>query len=1724
MPPNEKCKDKRNVFFPWSTEDLITAWSQFFPADRPPPQTRQEICNEMHKNTELYKTLLKVKSFTKAKEEHQETLKEKKHQKQQLLLSKQSKAEERKVAKELKEQRKIVKLKEQKEPERKLLNIWEEYDLMPFSETTKAEIKLVEKEKGLKYVYETFVDRIVPKRKLSDPLSSTFPTLEFPWSNVQLGMPRDEAVEKFNTDQAYRELILRQVPAYNFAHPDREFINLNICLHNYTIFVPWNPAHIKHFLDVLIAEEKVVTDAEIRAQLLRHWNNEVLRKYVSNMAVVPTSKLEIIQMANLSTLLLAFLAFQPRELTDEQVQNLWANEILVQSYEMHKLSSGTLNFKDMLSDISSYKLFDTNVGTYLFNERDILQLKVRNIAFKASKQKFAFVKEQAARLLDVINEESARGPLLRLKGILQGTRFFLNALFVCDKEFRQQIPTSQMVLRQTAPPMLADTAKRFQKYIDETWSQYRLPAVDEFPPKSDCEEKKVSKNHFIEPDNTQRFMNEEFTPSSFENGRIIVHSVGSGKTCLAIRIASDFSRAGFRIVWVTKHSLRNQVLKNHVSEICNLLIRDEYVRIQTFSGHQAADTWLQSLPKQTSFQGVISTLKSLGMEWYNMSYRQFSNAINQNNETGRKWKAQSEKDLLSKTLVIIDEAHKLFTGELDRTELPDVAAMHKAFQHSYRKSMQNRCRVLFMTATPTTTSVLPLLSMLNMLHQTNVFDHSMHTLDPTREDWAEHVQKVREQNRKEELAVACELFPKKCRKQAEEDEDEDNAQAYFDSKTITGATVFKPNELTNHLQEFWSNAYGLISYYDISADYSKFPRTEYARIILPSATLFQEQRMAAELVNAKKSLAHRSKRIRQIAAWAKFESVDSESHKPLSMDLEIMGENKKSTFFEPTHEDLIARRAQLLEAIRQERESKPSVPDDYEKYKSDLKETNSKIEEETQKVHGSRTSAEMGQHTKLLKKLRGRADGLEAAIREIESKIEFQETIKNVKVQFFEKRLARVDRKIEKMEKLHGSGKRHISKRVLITTEEKEDEEEEEEEEEDEEENRKKPKKQPRKRRNESEDDEDTEDESVVVDLQTEKAEASLKGKDFVMEKKWVIVKGALPNTQPKHPKCHYFDQPRTFDAERFRKDIPLYSPKLEKLLEILESDDNHCRKQNPEENVNHRHRKRLVFCQDIHDIRAVAGGLMAHGWTFGMKRRFVKWQKTYSDIESGKVLKQIESKDPQLTWLPSTDDGEDYKRFLVLTKSKIGGVSGASLNEYSVQTIGAKGGEATYNHTDNLYGKNYRIILIDRNFMEGIDLPSTYADLFDSVLSASDRTQIVGRISRFCGNSGLQFMPDYGWPQRVYRYDLKFHTLGLHMSERQLENFNREVHQPDSQYRDLFPEKYADAFVTKIESNLFSPTELQILLDGNMEMQRIQKKTLDIYNALMEKVSIGMLLYAPAMRNLAKSRHELDDLLMDEEETADEYRHEAIMAQRGQTDVKYELRSIARLRERFKTHDGVLIQMLDHHVKRILFKKSDKDTISQWKDPKRVESYFDRNIAPEMQTAELITTSKDHALNVFTTMLNERLGNKAEQLESVRRRQVEKEEMKLDKDAKRLIRKAADSGTPIRKMKNEVLWERVQSKMSRERFDRVWIALQKPRKLASRRQSSKKPDGSKKPDSSRKPSSRGQTVRKSLMDRRNLRKNQIVRENQTVQKSPRLKRSKNSSQSRRKFYTCLTR
>ncbi len=246
-----------------------------------------------------------------------------------------------------------------------------------------------------------------------------------------------------------------------------------------------------------------------------------------------------------------------------------------------------------------------------------------------------------------------------------------------------------------------------RKYIRKYFKHLKWSKIDF---KSDCDKPKdkTKNSRLLTLNNSQEFISNFFNSKSCYKGMLLWHSVGTGKTCTAVATASNsFEEDDYTILWVTRHSLKSDIWKNIFEFVCSKTIKN---KIQ--EGMDIPET------------NVKAPLKYLDNKWIEpISYKQFTNLIKKKNKLYDELKNRNGKeDPFRKTLIIIDEAHKLFDENVQHTEKPDINALKKAIQHSYKYSQEDSCKLLLMTATPYTGDAMQLFKLLNLLREDDFFD------------------------------------------------------------------------------------------------------------------------------------------------------------------------------------------------------------------------------------------------------------------------------------------------------------------------------------------------------------------------------------------------------------------------------------------------------------------------------------------------------------------------------------------------------------------------------------------------------------------------------------------------------------------------------------------------------------------------------------------------------------------------------------------------------------------------------------------------------------------------------------------------------------------------------------------------------------------------------------------------------------------------------------------
>ena len=257
-----------------------------------------------------------------------------------------------------------------------------------------------------------------------------------------------------------------------------------------------------------------------------------------------------------------------------------------------------------------------------------------------------------------------------------------------------------------------ESFKEFQERINRLFKKYkydRIKLENQCLDNKEKDSKDTKDDRLITFTKSQDFVSNYFqhmmTPRNPNKGLLVWHSVGTGKTCTALATKSyTYDKQDWRILWVTRGTLREDIWKNMFDKVCDYGIRE---RIE-LGEHIPRNP--QNLRKYVAARFLRP-----------MSYRQFSNLLK---KIGPRYqdmvKLNGEQDILNRTLIIIDEAHKLFdTKEITGAEKPDIEAIQNAIWKSYDKSGVNSCRLMLMSGTPINESPMEMVKLLNLLMKKN---------------------------------------------------------------------------------------------------------------------------------------------------------------------------------------------------------------------------------------------------------------------------------------------------------------------------------------------------------------------------------------------------------------------------------------------------------------------------------------------------------------------------------------------------------------------------------------------------------------------------------------------------------------------------------------------------------------------------------------------------------------------------------------------------------------------------------------------------------------------------------------------------------------------------------------------------------------------------------------------------------------------------------------------
>jgi hypothetical protein len=325
-------------------------------------------------------------------------------------------------------------------------------------------------------------------------------------------------------------------------------------------------------------------------------------------------------------------------------------------------------------------------------------------------------------------------PFLKLYGdkIIENLNYYKKVNAITDKNFADALKfiyeyKSQLIIKKPTfepiPPKIKMTNFELYKYVEKHYAPYKWAYVDivnkcvaEVPVVADAVVADTDDSvpvpvapvapvpakayNIVTFSHTQNFVQKFLTPQSPYKGMLLFHSVGSGKTCTAIATATNtFAREGYTILWVTRHTLKEDIWKNMFDNICNVIIQDRLNNGEILPATRA---------KRMEF---------LGKNWLQpISYKQFTNLIKGKNKYYKEMvDLNGKEDPFRKTLIIIDEIHKIYSSSLSALEKPNPEVLQTMVQNSYKVSGNDSLKMLLMTATPITDDHMSSVKILNLL-------------------------------------------------------------------------------------------------------------------------------------------------------------------------------------------------------------------------------------------------------------------------------------------------------------------------------------------------------------------------------------------------------------------------------------------------------------------------------------------------------------------------------------------------------------------------------------------------------------------------------------------------------------------------------------------------------------------------------------------------------------------------------------------------------------------------------------------------------------------------------------------------------------------------------------------------------------------------------------------------------------------------------------------------
>jgi superfamily II DNA or RNA helicase len=372
--------------------------------------------------------------------------------------------------------------------------------------------------------------------------------------------------------------------------------------------------------------------------------------------------------------------------------------------------------------VNNKKLYMGKVNNYVKDNELIKYLNEKN-----PKSALCNIIDKNQNFCDAINK-LWMNPInfLKLFGdkIIEKLNYYKKVNMINDKNFTDAITfiynyKNKLIHKkqkfEMEPPITKLSNLELYKYVNKHFAPYKWDNIEivnkcvsqennNDNTKDNKDNKDNNEYSIVSFSNTQNFVQKFLTPQSPYKGMFLFHSVGSGKTCTAISTATNtFDREGYKILWVTRHTLKEDIWKNMFEKICNVIIQERLKNGEILPSTKA---------KRMEF---------LGKNWLPpISYKQFTNLIKGKNKYYKLMVSLNGKeDPFRKTFIIIDEIHKIYSTTLSPLEKPNPEVLQDMIQNSYKISGKNSLKLLIMTATPITDDHMSCIKILNLLLENN---------------------------------------------------------------------------------------------------------------------------------------------------------------------------------------------------------------------------------------------------------------------------------------------------------------------------------------------------------------------------------------------------------------------------------------------------------------------------------------------------------------------------------------------------------------------------------------------------------------------------------------------------------------------------------------------------------------------------------------------------------------------------------------------------------------------------------------------------------------------------------------------------------------------------------------------------------------------------------------------------------------------------------------------